>query len=73
MHKILMSDLGMTRREYLSANRKQQPLPELKRKALKSARLKSKLWTQEQIDYASASAVELSMRLRRNFGERNEQ
>ena len=60
MHKTLMNDMKMTRREYLAAARKQQPLPELKRKAQKSARLKSKLFTQEQIDYAIAEAIDIS-------------
>jgi transposase len=56
VHADDMERLRMTRSRYLSAIRKQQPLEELERKALKARRIKQKIWTQEDIDYGSTHA-----------------
>lgn len=49
-HSEIMKDLRMSRAAYLNAVRRTQSLEELRRKANKSARLKGKTWTQEQVD-----------------------
>ena len=58
-HADLMANTRMTRAQYLSAVRRQQPIEELRRKAIKAERLRGRLWTQEQIDLFAAEAVEL--------------
>lgn len=49
----------MSRSEYISVLRKDQPLSELERKAIKSTRFKGKIWTQEQIDLIVAQNFQL--------------
>ena len=58
-HRELMEQMRMSRKDYLSAVRKEQPIDELRRKAEKAARHKGKLWTQEQCDLVAAEAVML--------------
>lgn len=60
-HTELMEQMRLTRGEYIAALRKDQPLVELRRKSEKSARLKSKLWTQEQVDLCMAEAIRILM------------
>jgi hypothetical protein len=61
-HREFMEQMRMSRSDYLSALRKEQPIEELRRKAAKSARLKGRLWTQEQCDLSVAEASELLMK-----------
>lgn len=63
MHAELMRDLRMTRAHYLRARRKQQPIAELERKA-KKAKCRSNLWTQEELDFAAARALQFLLGLR---------
>ena len=49
----------MSRKDYLSAVRKEQPIEELRHKADKSERRKGKLRTQEQCDLMVAEAAAL--------------
>lgn len=58
-HTELMEQMHMTRSEYLAVLRKDQPLAELRRKAVKSARRKGNEWTQEQIDLCMAEAINI--------------
>lgn len=62
-HADAMNDLSMSRSDYLSALRKQQPIEELERKAKKAHQAKGKLYTQEELDLADARAVNLVMSL----------
>jgi hypothetical protein len=47
----------------LQKYRLRQPIEELRRKANKAARKRSKLWTQEEIDLARAEAIAISVLL----------
>jgi hypothetical protein len=62
-HAEIMEEAHITRSEYLSAMRKQQPIEELERKAKKAARLKGNIWTQEQIDLHIAWGNKLLLKM----------
>lgn len=57
LHAETMKDLKMSRSDYISSIRRQQPITELKRKADKAKR--RAIWTREDLDLADAEAVEL--------------
>lgn len=56
----IYKDLGFKRSDYIKYLRRRQPIIELKRKAEKAARLKGKLWTEEDIDLGVAEALRLA-------------
>ena len=54
----------MNTHEHIQAVRRQQPIDELRRKAKKASRIKTKIYTQEDVDLYTVSAVLMSLKFR---------